>query len=642
MSDTPTLHSAILDALPTGLWVAEAPSGRLAYANSRFAEILGMGARDDVAAGEYAASYSILGRNGQPFPEERLPFTRALRERCSVVVDDIVIQRPDGQRAYVRAFGKPLFDSEQTITHVIVVFIDISAEVHAQHEGEKTRAHLETALHHAPIILFGSNREGVINVSEGAALAGLGFAPGQLVGQNVFELYKTDPLITANIRRAIAGESFTTITHHGPTALESWLGPLRDQSGEICGYSGVSTDVTERLRLQRQMTHTDRMTVLGRLAASVAHEINNPLTYAMEAVRLATHLGESLDKKGADVAAIAGELKLLLANAAEGVERVRLIARDLKAFAHPDDDRRGPVLIDTTVQTAARLVQLRTGMRAHLNLHLRSEATVHADENRLVQVFSNLLLNAADAVPLRAQMQEQNVIRVSSYADGDHVIIEVADNGPGIPTALRDQVFEPFFTTKAVGEGTGLGLHMTRTLISALEGTIEVGAAPEGGALFTVRLPIAVAINKLLSTTPLGARPGRGELTHLSQSAPLHRPRVLIIDDEPMITRVFTASLEDRCDVEVASSGRAALEKLVSNTRYDFIFCDLMMSDIGGAELHAELRDKAPGREKELIFMTGGVYDPAVGRFLSRVTNKVLDKPFDIRHAVLGDEPFAR
>jgi CheY-like chemotaxis protein len=116
------------------------------------------------------------------------------------------------------------------------------------------------------------------------------------------------------------------------------------------------------------------------------------------------------------------------------------------------------------------------------------------------------------------------------------------------------------------------------------------------------------------------------------------RPRVLIIDDEPMITRVFTASLEDCCDVEVSSSGRAALARLLAGERYDFIFCDLMMSDLGGAQLYDALHKHAPGRETELIFMTGGVYDPDVADFLAGVDNRCLDKPFDIRREVLGPD----
>jgi PAS domain S-box-containing protein len=262
-TETGTLH-AILRDLPVGVWVAKVPGGELVYANTEFLSIMGMSARDDVAAGEYASAYSILDRTGSPFPEDRLPFARAQRERTTVVVDDIVIGRPDGTRAYVRAFGRPIFAPDGSMTHVAVAFIDISRQVEAERAGAMARDRLAAALQHAPIILFTTDRDGVILVSEGAGLASLGYASGQLVGSNVFELYRELPPVLDNLHRALGGESFTTTTQLGPTTLESFMGPLHAEDGSVSGMLGISTDVTERLRLQRQVTHADRMTVVGR------------------------------------------------------------------------------------------------------------------------------------------------------------------------------------------------------------------------------------------------------------------------------------------------------------------------------------------------------------------------------------------
>jgi two-component system NtrC family sensor kinase len=163
-------------------------------------------------------------------------------------------------------------------------------------------------------------------------------------------------------------------------------------------------------------------------------------------------------------------------------------------------------------------------------------------------------------------------------------------------------------------------------LVEALRGSIEVGTAPEGGALFTVRVP-AHAV-----TLPEPApEPPPVPLPHTT------RPRVLIIDDEAMLARAFHATLERSCDVDVALGGRQALERFLAGERYDFVFCDLMMADIGGAQLYAELKARAPGRERELIFMTGGVYDPAVAAFLASIDNRCVDKPFDIRREIFAD-----
>ena len=112
------------------------------------------------------------------------------------------------------------------------------------------------------------------------------------------------------------------------------------------------------------------------------------------------------------------------------------------------------------------------------------------------------------------------------------------------------------------------------------------------------------------------------------------RPRVLIIDDEPTLVRLFGLALRDKCDVDMFQSGRAALEKLLSGARYDLVFCDLMLGDLGGKGLYEQLALQAPGREREIIFMTGGVFDSEVAAFLERIPNACIGKPFDIRAEV--------
>src|SRR5688572_23864970 len=123
------LLARFTEELPVGLWVARVPSGELVYANRAFAEILGMGARDDVALGEYAGPYGIHQRDGSLYPEDQMPFVRAVRERRTVLVDDIVIHRHDGRRVNIRAQARPIFDAAGEITHVVIAFIDFTREV---------------------------------------------------------------------------------------------------------------------------------------------------------------------------------------------------------------------------------------------------------------------------------------------------------------------------------------------------------------------------------------------------------------------------------------------------------------------------------------------------------------------------------
>jgi len=136
---------AVADELPVGVWVARVPGGEFVYANRRFVEIMGTGARDDVGVGEYAKPYGICTRSGEPYPEERMPLVQAMRARATVVVDDIVIHRPDGGRRFIRAQARPVFDAANEMTHVVIAFIDISREAEAEKARAETDARMQRA-----------------------------------------------------------------------------------------------------------------------------------------------------------------------------------------------------------------------------------------------------------------------------------------------------------------------------------------------------------------------------------------------------------------------------------------------------------------------------------------------------------------
>ncbi|MDB4998201.1 MAG: Sensory box histidine kinase/response regulator [Myxococcaceae bacterium] len=137
----------ITDDLPVGVWVARVPGGELVYANKRFAEILGIGGRSDVTAGDgYASPYGIRTRSGELYPENDMPFARAIRARCTVIVDDIVIHRHDGAKVNIRAEARPVFDEAGVMTQVVIAFIDITREIEAEVGRNESEARLHQAM----------------------------------------------------------------------------------------------------------------------------------------------------------------------------------------------------------------------------------------------------------------------------------------------------------------------------------------------------------------------------------------------------------------------------------------------------------------------------------------------------------------
>jgi PAS domain S-box-containing protein len=259
------LIAAIADRLPVGIFVASAPGGAFVYANEAFSEILGMSPSAEAQAGTYSPSYGIHTRGGELYPEDRLPFARALRERTSVTVDDIVIHRTDGKKAFIRAFARPLLDDVGTITHIVIVFTDISEEVGERSRADLAEGRLRHLLAHAPIILFAYDRDGMVTFSDGRGLERLGFRPKELEGRSVFDIYANDPAVLAYARRALAGEEFSFVTQVGSAVLETAFSPLRGVTGELDGAIGMCVDITERVKAQTRLVQAERLASMGTL-----------------------------------------------------------------------------------------------------------------------------------------------------------------------------------------------------------------------------------------------------------------------------------------------------------------------------------------------------------------------------------------
>jgi PAS domain S-box-containing protein len=383
----------------------------------------------------------------------------------------------------------------------------------------------------------------------------------------------------------------------------------------------VLRDVSERRQLTTRLALADRMVSVGTLAAGVAHELNNPLAFVSANL---VFVGEGLERlaaspgaRGRDGGPLAAELQDAVRDAREGAERMRAIIRDLKTFSRGGDERSGPVEIAPVVESCLNMAWNEIRHRAKLVKELAPVPPVFADEGRLGQVFLNLLVNAAQAIP--EGNAEAHRIRVSaSPAPGDRVAIEISDDGCGIPPEIRSRIFDPFFTTKPPGEGTGLGLAICHTIVSALGGEIDVESEPGRGSTFRVLLPAA------RPAAPAAARPAPVAVP----AAP--RARVLVVDDEPLVGTVLQRTLRTEHDVEVVTSARDALARVDGGERFDLVISDLLMPDVSGMDLYRELVERHPRLAGRVLFLTGGAFTPAAREFLERAAVTCLEKPFDL------------
>jgi signal transduction histidine kinase len=609
------LESAILSEFPVGLWVGRAPSGSAVYANQTFRDIVGMTPNDDVDLATAAGGYRWQDRTGQPYPLDRLPFAQVLAQGRPVVVDDLVVHRTDGRRVYLRAFARPLRSAAGPIKLVVIAFVEITAEVQAISHGRTMQARLLFVLHHAPVLLFAVDRNAVVTMSEGAALTRLGLRSGEAVGRNARTFYGgrygAEPL-----DRALAGEQVTLTTDIRGTILVTSLTPVRDDTGAVVEVIGISTDVTEERRLQARLIQDDRLRAMGTMAASVAHEINNPLTYIFGNLEQIEHELSGLESAALDVtvapaqerqAAVEERLTLIrdmLGAVRIGADRIRRVASDLGTFTRPDDETVMGVDVPSAVRSALALVQKEIQARAELVLTLGPTAPVKGNEARLVQVLLNLLVNAWQALP--APDPARHRIQVATFSAGDWVVIEVSDTGPGVPAHLRPHVFDPFFTTKPIGAGSGLGLFVCRNIVTSFGGEISVDDRPGGGAVFRVQLPTA------------------------AEAPASQRPRVLIIEDDERVGAALAVSLRSEFEVMVISDGQRALERMLSDPGLALVYCDLMMSGLTGMGIYERLAEQAPEQLPKVVFMTGGAYTPPAASLIERLDGAVVYKPFDI------------
>jgi len=491
------------DDLPVGIWIARAPGGEQIYVNHAFSQIMGTGLQD-AAVGNYATPYRIHTRDGEPYPEHRMPFVRAIVEKRVVMSDDITIHRADGTCVDVRAFGRPVFGDDGAITHVVVAFFDITREV----EAERARAESE-----------------------------------------------------------------------------------------------------KRLQLAQ------RLEAVGTLAGGIAHDFNN-LLYGIKLIAAELAANET-DPGRKDALALIDDL----------TDRSAALTRSLLGFARRGKHRAAPVGLSDVIATIAPLFRrTAAGIELEIDLAARDRGTVIGDPGQLEQVVMNLVGNARDAVAgagriaIRTRDAELGVplAAFGRVGEGEYVVLEVADDGPGIPDELRERVFEPYFTTNTKGprRGTGLGLATVYGIVEQHGGAIEIDRGIDGrGTTMRVYLP--------RTSRPSEVVQDRARRPQVTAGAGL----VLVVDDDDIVRRALTLSIE-RLGYRAlqASCGTDAVE-LFRTRRAEIrgVVLDMVMPGMNGRATYLGLREIDP--DVRAVLLSGYALNEEVQEILDLGVRAFLPKP---------------
>ncbi|MEP6859583.1 MAG: PAS domain S-box protein [Deltaproteobacteria bacterium] len=449
------------------------------------------------------------------------------------------------------------------------------------------------------------HRHGHVIYINPAAVRGLRYdTASQIIGRPLLELLHPDDhdavkariLQTMREGRAPAAEA-RMLRRDGTIAFVEAEAVMLDFDGQPANVV-IAHEVTERRDLFARVAAADRMLSMGTLAAGVAHEINNPLSYLVSNLELLAREATPSQTP-------------LLADAREATDRVSAIVSDLHQLTRPADDTLCPVDVVRILTSSIKMANNELRHRARLiTSYEPGLPRVVASPSRLGQVFLNMLVNAAHAIGEGHADREEVRVRVSASQTRDHVFVEIEDTGVGIPAEIVGRVFDPFFTTKPHGVGVGLGLAISQQIVSSIGGEISVTSTVGVGSTFRISFRAADPNAKI--TEP------RIEVPSVASAL-----RILVIDDEAQVGRAVVALLSPEHDVLAVTRARAGLERLAAGDEFDVILCDLMMPELNGMELFSQLAVRDRDR---LVFMTGGPFTPQARAFLAG--REHLQKPF--------------
>lgn len=525
------------------------------------------------------------------------------------------------------------------LTELKVQQQEIVERIEAQRAAEAYHAVIvETALDAIVVI----DETGIVVDFNPAAVSIFGYAREEAMGRQISEL-----IIPPSLRSA-HGNGMKTYLESGASRVLGQrleLEALR-VDGEQIPIELTITDVTlgtkrlfaahlrdltaarraqREIESQREALHQkEKLAALGSLLAGVAHELNNPLSIVLgQSMMLReklTHEASDLPR-GEDLAQRAMKIE----NAANRCAR---IVRSFLDMARQRKTERQAVLPIHLVKDALDLLSYNltsADIAVETDL-LETLPLLWIDSDQIHQVIVNLLVNAHQALEAKSQGERRIRIAGESEPGTQMVRLSISDNGPGIPPDIRPRIFDPYFTTKPQGVGTGIGLAVSRGLVEAHGGTLDIGGRPAGGgACFIIRLPLGSAPHSGVDTPPDVAAATTGT-----------KRQVLVIDDEMEIAELLSDMAEQiGFGVVVAHSGQAAKTLMgQGDLSLDAILCDIHMPGGDGAAFYDWLQEAHPTLSTRIGFVTGDTLGPAAGRFLARSGCPVIEKPFhpeDIR-----------
>jgi PAS domain S-box-containing protein len=525
LRESEAFYHSLVESLPQNIFRKDL-EGRVTFGNQRYCAMLGRPLKE------------LIGRTDfDLFPADLAAKYRGddLRVQESGVPLELVEEHvlPGGKKLHVQVIKTPIRDGQGKVIGTQGMFWDVTERKRAEEvvaASERRYRQLTEATLDGIVV---ADREGRVTLFNPAAERIFGYRAAEVVGKPLDLLIPAEhlPGQPEGLDRYLAGGlaqfAGRAVELHGRRKdgasfpLELALSVIDGGAGGDVQFLGAVRDLTERNRIRAVLIQNEKLASIGLLSAGVAHEINNPLAFVgnnlavlerdlkglMELLVLyqgaSAALGEAAPGVAERAAVLAEEMDLeyiranlprLLSRTRDGVDRVTRIVHSLRGLARTDPPRKQETHLPDLVETSLEIIRGRLRRRGvQVEVDYDPNPRVRCVSTQISQVLLNLLVNALQALEERPPAEGAPRIRVRAVREGDDMVIEVADNGPGIEAAVRQRIFDPFFTTKDVGEGTGLGLSICHNIVTGHGGRIEVDSLPGAGTCFRVSLPLHTA-----------------------------------------------------------------------------------------------------------------------------------------------------
>ncbi|MCP2620984.1 ATP-binding protein, partial [Candidatus Aminicenantes bacterium AC-334-E05] len=362
-------------------------------------------------------------------------------------------------------------------------------------------------------------------------------------------------------------------------------------------------DLTETRRLEEQIIRSEKLSTLGEMIASIAHELNNPLSAVIGFSGLL--LSEEVE----------GTKKEMIERIYNDAQRCHKIVGNLLSLVRGKTTEKKLVNLNQIIEKTIEIKEYDLKLD-NIIIEKKLEPSlpsIEADWHQIQQVILNLINNAHFAIVNQGKGKK---ITIETKLKNSKVILKVADDGPGIPEKILPKIFEPFFTTKEDTKGAGLGLAIVKRIVEDHEGEINVESKVGEGTVFYIELPIKEVEKKEKKEIT----PPAGELRV--------KKRVLVVEDEPSVAQLFKYILKKHgCEVEIAKDGREAFE-ILKEKSFDFLISDVRMPGMDGKMLYKTIRDTRIFSPDSIILTSGDMLSDRTQEFIRASKIKFLPKPF--------------